>query len=105
MTVTSDEYVRRGPGRPVFSQEMRMATLAALECVDWVVLSEDTTALDAMGVGLFVLLVGVVAAREVLSKVRVKEYLRTVLPACSYHDPLLEQRVPSKLMQCYGRLR
>jgi len=50
VTVTADDYVRRGPGRPVFSQEMRMGTLAALECVDWVVLSEDTTALDAIDV-------------------------------------------------------
>jgi len=50
ITVTADEYVRRGPGRPVFSHEMRMATLAALESVDWVVLSQDATALNAIDV-------------------------------------------------------
>lgn len=50
VTVTADQYVRRGPGRPVFSHEMRMMTLAALECVDWVVLSEDATAINAIDV-------------------------------------------------------
>ncbi len=43
--VNSDESVRRlkGPQRPVNNLETRMAMLAALECVDWVIsFSEDT---------------------------------------------------------------
>lgn len=45
--VNSDESVRRlkGPERPVNDLETRMAMLAALECVDWVIsFNEDTPA-------------------------------------------------------------
>ena len=38
--VTADEYVPKGPGRPVFSQWDRMMHLDALKCVDYVVLDE-----------------------------------------------------------------
>jgi hypothetical protein len=43
-------------------------------------LTRMTTALDVMGVALFVLLVGVFGRRELLRAERVKEYLRTVFP-------------------------
>src|SRR5579875_3799237 len=43
-------------------------------------LTRVTTALDVCGAAVFLLLVGVFARRELLSKVRVKEYLRTVVP-------------------------
>ena len=45
VAINSDDSVRRlkGEGRPVNPLERRMAVLAALECVDWVVpFSEDT---------------------------------------------------------------
>jgi rfaE bifunctional protein nucleotidyltransferase chain/domain len=45
VSVTADEHVARGPGRPVFNHDLRMHTLAALECVDWVVLSDAADAL------------------------------------------------------------
>lgn len=35
VTVTADKYVNKGPGRPVFTQQLRAETLAAMECVDW----------------------------------------------------------------------
>jgi rfaE bifunctional protein nucleotidyltransferase chain/domain len=43
--VNSDESVRRlkGSGRPILAQEDRVALLAALECVDHVVLFEEDT--------------------------------------------------------------
>ncbi len=39
VTVTADEFVNKGPGRPVFPQQFRAEMLAALECVDWVGIS------------------------------------------------------------------
>jgi len=43
VSITAAEYVRKGPGRPYFDDEMRMKVLAALECVDYVMLSEEYT--------------------------------------------------------------
>lgn len=48
VTVTADEHVNKGPGRPVFSHGLRMSTLAALEAVDYVVLSEHRTAIPVI---------------------------------------------------------
>lgn len=44
VSVTSDEYVNKGPGRPVFPIEIRAMMLAALEVVDYVVISRHPTA-------------------------------------------------------------
>ncbi len=46
VSVTSEKYVRKGPGRPYFDDAMRMRVLAALECVDYVILSEGFTVED-----------------------------------------------------------
>lgn len=46
VSITAAEYVRKGPDRPYFDDEMRMKVLAALECVDYVILSEGYTAYD-----------------------------------------------------------
>ena len=45
VAVNSDDSVRRlkGKGRPINPQERRMAVLAGLEAVDWVVCFEDDT--------------------------------------------------------------
>jgi D-beta-D-heptose 7-phosphate kinase/D-beta-D-heptose 1-phosphate adenosyltransferase len=45
--VNSDAGVRRlkGPGRPIVPAQQRAEVLAALECVDWVVLFRETTPL------------------------------------------------------------
>lgn len=48
VTVTSDEFVRKGPGRPVFGDSLRAENLAALVCVDWVAISHAETALTAL---------------------------------------------------------
>src|SRR5579859_1434057 len=50
VTVTDDRHVNKGPGRPVFPHGLRMTTLAALEAVDYVVLSEHETAIPAIEV-------------------------------------------------------
>ena len=38
VSITAARYVRKGPGRPYFDDDMRMKFLAALECVDYVML-------------------------------------------------------------------
>lgn len=46
VSITAAKYVRKGPGRPYFDDEMRMKFLAALEYVDYVMLSEGYTVDD-----------------------------------------------------------
>ncbi len=48
VSVTADRYVEGGPGRPVFTHELRMGTLAALECVDFVMLADEGTAVGVI---------------------------------------------------------
>ena len=44
VTVTADKFSRKGPGRPVFSDVLRVEALAALNCVDYVAISYADTA-------------------------------------------------------------
>ncbi len=46
VSVTAAQYVRKGPGRPYFSDEMRLKFLSAIECIDYVTLSECYTVDD-----------------------------------------------------------
>lgn len=46
VSITAAKYVRKGPGRPYFNDEMRMKFLEALECIDYVMLSEGYTVDD-----------------------------------------------------------
>jgi rfaE bifunctional protein nucleotidyltransferase chain/domain len=48
VTVTPDAYVDKGPGRPVFGQELRAESIAALECVDFVALNQWPTAEETL---------------------------------------------------------
>lgn len=48
VSVTSAPYVNKGPGRPYFSDDSRMKTLAALCCVDYVLLSETPTVIELL---------------------------------------------------------
>ena len=48
VSVTSDDYVNKGPGRPVFAAEDRAAMLSALEFVDFVFLSSSPNAVEAI---------------------------------------------------------
>lgn len=44
VTVTPDIYVDKGVGRPVFDQNLRAESIAALECVDYVAVNKWPTA-------------------------------------------------------------
>lgn len=48
VTVTADEYVHKGPGRPMFNAEQRCEALAALECVDFVTVNNSANGADAI---------------------------------------------------------
>ena len=43
VSVTAAKYVNKGPGRPFFNDQQRLSFLSALECVDYVILSEAMT--------------------------------------------------------------
>jgi rfaE bifunctional protein nucleotidyltransferase chain/domain len=44
VSITADEFVQKGPGRPVFQSMLRAEMLAALEIVDYVVVVDDPSA-------------------------------------------------------------
>lgn len=46
VSVTAAKYVRKGPGRPYFGDDLRLMFLANLACVDYVMLSEGYTVDD-----------------------------------------------------------
>ena len=48
VTVTPDIYIDKGPGRPVFNQQLRAESIAALECVDYVAINKWPTAEETM---------------------------------------------------------
>ncbi len=48
VTLTKDEFVNKGPGRPIFNQYLRQESLAALQCIDFVALNEGPTAVEAI---------------------------------------------------------
>ncbi len=48
VTLTADKFVNKGPGRPYFKEQLRIRSLAALSCVDYVVLVPFTGAVEAI---------------------------------------------------------
>lgn len=48
VTITPDIYVDKGPDRPVFNQNLRTESIAALECVDYVAINKWTTAEETL---------------------------------------------------------
>jgi len=44
VTITPDKYVNKGPGRPVFNEQLRAEMLASLVYVDWVAINDTPTA-------------------------------------------------------------
>ena len=48
VTLTADEYSRKGPGKPVFNEELRAESLSALEVIDYVSVCPYPTAIEAI---------------------------------------------------------
>ena len=47
VTLTADKFVNKGPGRPYFNEQLRLKSLAALSCVDYIVLVPFTGAVGS----------------------------------------------------------
>jgi len=48
VTLTPDVFVNKGPGRPVFTEQLRAESLAALQFVDFVAINEWPTAIETI---------------------------------------------------------
>lgn len=48
VTLTTDQHVNKGPGRPVYNNRLRLESIAALECVDFVALNQWPTAVETI---------------------------------------------------------
>jgi len=48
VTVTPDEYVGKGPGRPVFNQRLRVESIASLQCTDYVAINKWPTTVETI---------------------------------------------------------
>lgn len=48
VTITPDQYIDKGPGRPAFSQQLRAESIAALECVNYVAINSWPTAEETL---------------------------------------------------------
>jgi rfaE bifunctional protein kinase chain/domain/rfaE bifunctional protein nucleotidyltransferase chain/domain len=48
VTITPDRYVNKGPGRPVFNEQLRAESLAALQVVDYVAINQWPTAVETI---------------------------------------------------------
>ena len=48
VTLTQDKYVNKGPGRPVFNEQIRAETIAALHVVDYVAINHWATAIETI---------------------------------------------------------
>jgi len=48
VTITSDKYINKGPGRPAFNQNLRLESIASLAYVDFVSLNHSKDAISAI---------------------------------------------------------
>ena len=48
VTITSDKYVNKGPGRPVFNERLRAEAIAALEYVDYLAINNAPSAVNVI---------------------------------------------------------
>ncbi len=48
VSITGDSLMAKGEGRPLIPEELRAENLAALDCVDWVVVDEEPTAAELL---------------------------------------------------------
>ena len=48
VTISPDRFVDKGPDRPVFQEDLRAESIAALECVDYVAFNKWPTAEEAL---------------------------------------------------------
>ena len=50
VTITSDRHVNKGPGRPIFNEQLRAETLASLATVDYVAINDAPNAVGSINI-------------------------------------------------------
>lgn len=50
VSITTDKFVNKGPNRPIFNQNLRAEILSAFECVDYIILSNEETAVKVINI-------------------------------------------------------
>lgn len=48
VTITPDRFVNKGPGRPVFNENLRMEAISALQAVDYIALNKWNTSIETI---------------------------------------------------------
>ena len=48
VTLTPDVFVNKGPGRPVFNEQLRAEAIDAIRCVDYVAITEEATGINTI---------------------------------------------------------
>ena len=48
VTLTQDQYVNKGPGRPAFGEMLRAETLSNISCIDYVAINQWPTAIETI---------------------------------------------------------
>ncbi|MCX6764129.1 MAG: PfkB family carbohydrate kinase [Candidatus Nealsonbacteria bacterium] len=48
ISITADEFVNKGPGRPIFSAAVRAKSLANIQIVDYVIINHDFSAIELL---------------------------------------------------------
>lgn len=48
VTITPDRFIQKGPGRPFFTEDIRLEYLAAIQCIDYVALNNWDTAIETI---------------------------------------------------------
>ena len=48
VSITTDNFVNKGPKRPIFNHNLRAEIISAFECVDYVILSNNETAVNVI---------------------------------------------------------
>ena len=46
VSITPDKFVNKGPSRPMFNEDIRMKSLAALEIIDYVTINDSVSAVN-----------------------------------------------------------
>ena len=48
VSLTPDQYVNKGPGRPIFSQSLRLEFLQNISCIDYVLINNKPTSINVI---------------------------------------------------------
>tara|TARA_Y100000590_G_scaffold470168_1_gene662494 strand:- start:155 stop:1666 length:1512 start_codon:yes stop_codon:yes gene_type:complete len=48
VSITSDQFVNKGPGRPVFNLKQRLQFLSEISCIDYICVSDEETAIKVI---------------------------------------------------------